>query len=48
MNLFLDFVQRESGEQFTSDAVPVESYYFDCHKVNDFKYVTFIPESSFR
>lgn len=48
MNLFLDLVQRESWEQFTSDAVPVKNYYVDCYKVHQFKYVTFIPDSSFR
>lgn len=48
MNLFLDLVQRESGEKFASDAVPVKSYYADYLKVHKFKYITSIPESSFR
>jgi len=44
----LDLVQRESGEKFASDAVPVKSYYADYLKVHKFKYITSIPESSFR
>lgn len=48
VHLLLDLVQKESWKQFTLDAVPVKSYSVDCHEVHQYKYITFIPDSSFR